>query len=214
MNAGHTSVHILLVIKMRKRQKRTFVITRGQIFFALLMAVVALTAAFEIGVSVGKKRIIDAEREVMRRSNPRWDSIVPESDEKNHPGDSENTEKKAVQQSDTEIQATMRIPTGGDLPIESPQEQPTEQRQTETSVAKYTVQIGTFSSHQNAEDLVALLKSYEYNSWLRPERTAEGELYSVFVGGFSIRDEAKQFGESLKNRLSFVTDYMVREISR
>ena len=107
----------------------------------------------------------------------------------------------------------MRMPTGGDLPIESLQEQPTKQRQTETSVAKYTVQTGAFSSRQNAEDLVALLKSYEYNSWLRPEPIAEGELYSVFVGGFCARDEAKRFGESLKNRLPFVTDYMVREIA-
>ena len=190
---------------MRKRQKRTFVVTRGQIFFALLMAVVALTAVFEIGVSVGKKRIIDAEREVMRRSNAKWDSTVPESDEKTSAADSSP---------DASTRAAMKIPTGGDLPIESPQERPTEQRQIETNISKYTVQIGTFGSNKNAEELVALLKSYEYNSWLRSEPTAEGAFYSVFVGGFSTRDEAKQFGESLKNRLSFVTDYMVREISR
>ena len=188
---------------MRKRQKRTFVVTRGQIFFALLMAVVAFTAVFEIGVSVGKKRIVDAERAAVRRGNANRNAAAPESDEKAPAADSSP---------DVSARAAMKIPTSGDLPIESLQEQPTEQRQNETSVPKYTVQIGSFGSNKNAEDLVALLKSYEYNSWLRPEQTEAGDIYSVFVGGFKTRDEAKQFGESLKNRLSFVMDYMVREI--
>ena len=78
----------------------------------------------------------------------------------------------------------------------------------------YTIQVGSFGLLQNAENLVAQLKSYEYKSWFKPEPSAEKMLYSVFVGGFKTRDEANQFGGSLRDRLSFIKSYMVREIQK
>ena len=110
------------------------------------------------------------------------------------------------------MRVASQIPIGGDLPIMPPEEQSEEQPQVASGSIYYTVQVGTFGARQNAENLVAKLKSYEYKSWMKEESSSEGTLYSVLVGGFSTRDEAKQFGDLLKNNLSFVSSYMVREI--
>ena len=89
---------------------------------------------------------------------------------------------------------------------------PTERLKVGKKELPYTAQVATFRSRQNAENLVEKLESYEYESWLEPEPYEKETLYSVFVGAFSTRDEAKQFGTLLQARLSFVTGYMVREI--
>jgi len=88
-----------------------------------------------------------------------------------------------------------------------------EQPKAEKKEAKYTVQVGTFSSYENAVDMVKLLESYEYtNAWLNPESDTEKTLYRVFVGRFDTKDEAEQFGRSLQETLSYVTEYKVKEI--
>ena len=120
--------------------------------------------------------------------------------------------RKTIQESDKRMRAASQMPIGGDLPIMTPEEQSEEQPQVAAGSVYYTVQVGTFGAHQNAENLVAKLKSYEYKSWSRPESSSGRTLYSVLVGGFSTRDEAKQFGDSLQNNLSFVSSYMVREM--
>lgn len=197
---------------MRKQKKSRLTVTRGQIFLALVVAAIALTAVFEIGVSVGKKRVIEAEQVAAQQNNMPWRSTVPASDEEapftDPPSEQATEAQKPAPQNDTPARAASQIPTGGEFPVIPPQKQPP----TGGKAVQYTVQVGTFSSYQSAEDLVALLKSYEYKSWLRPEPSTEQVLYSVFVGGFDTRDEAKQFGNSLRNRLLFVTDYVVREI--
>ncbi|MFC1716674.1 SPOR domain-containing protein [Candidatus Poribacteria bacterium] len=199
---------------MQKQKNKPLKI--GRIFLALIAAALVLTVVFEIGVWVGKKRIIEAEQAVAQRNDLPFRSTAPASDEEDSPADSSpeqaEEERKPARQTETSVRATLKIPTGGEFPAIPSQNQSTEQPQAGGEAAQYTVQVGTFGSQQNAEKLVALLKSYEYRSWLRPEPSAENMLYSVFVGGFNTRDEAKQFGSFLQARLSFVTSYMVREI--
>ena len=201
---------LLLEMEMQRQKKKPLKV--GRVFLALIAAAIVLTVVFEIGVSVGKKRVIEAEQEVAQRNDIPFRSTAPASDEEDSPADSSPEqaaeERKPERQSEASVHATLKIPTGGEFPaIPSP-----EQSQAGAEAAQYTVQVGTFGSQQNAEDLVALLKSYEYRSWLKPEPSAEKMLYSVFVGGFSARDEANRFGGFLQARLSFVTSYMVREI--
>lgn len=190
--------------------------------FALLITAISFAVIFEIGVSQGKKRLIEAERKAAQQNHVQGRSIMPVSGGKSLPEEpserregvetpTKRTESATKTEESAEVKPTRRdtqVPTGGELPIEPPQDQPIERSQT----VQYTVQVGTFGSRQNAEKLVALLKSYEYKSWLRVETAASGTLYSVFVGGFNTREKAKKFGGLLQNRLSFVTSYMVREI--
>lgn len=197
---------------MRKRKKRTFEVTRGQLFLVLILAAFALAAIFESGVSVGKKRLIAAEREVIQRGDM---SLIPTM---SVPSEGDRTwsdqtveERKPSRQSKAPVRAS-KIPIGGETPAIPPEDESTEQPQTSVKDVMYTIQVGTFGSLQNAENLVAQLKSYEYKAWFKPEPSAEKMLYSVFVGGFKIRDEAKQFGGSLRDRLSFIKSYMIREI--
>jgi len=80
--------------------------------------------------------------------------------------------------------------------------------------AKYTVKVGTFSSQKSAENLADLLKSSGYKSWLKSESLAGKTVYHVLVGEFDSVDKAKQFGNSLQEKSSYVTDYMIKEIQK
>jgi len=203
-------------MQKRKKQKRTFEVSRGQLFLVLIVAAVAFAAIFETGVSVGKKRLIAAEREVIQRSGMSLRPAIPVSNEADSSlrtsPDQTAEERKPSRQNKTQVRAASEIPIGGEMPAIPPADESVEQTQASVKDVMYTIQIGTFGSLQNAEKLVALLKSYEYNSWFKPEPSAERMLYSVFVGGFRTRDEAKQFGGLLQDRLSFVKSYIVREV--
>jgi len=52
-----------------RKQKNGYNITGGQIWLALIVAAIGITIAFEVGVSVGKKRVIEAEQESMQQNN-------------------------------------------------------------------------------------------------------------------------------------------------
>lgn len=199
---------------MRKRKKRTFEVTRGQLFLVLILAAFALAAIFEAGVSVGKKRLIAAERDAIQRSGMSLTPTIPAFNGGDRTrSDHTAEERKPSRQSKAPVRAS-KIPMGGETPAIPPEDESTERPQTSVKDVMYTIQVGAFGLLQNAENLVAQLKSYEYKAWFKPEPSAEKMLYSVFVGGFKTRDEAKQFGGSLRDRLSFIKSYMVREIKK
>lgn len=204
---------------MRKRRKRTFEVTTGQILAGLIIAALALTIAFEVGVSVGKKRVINAEREVMRQDNirmraateaPTEEDLPSKSspDQPTEPSEVEKAEPGSARQGGIQIPAAMKASTGGDLL----QRLPTERLKVGEKELPYTAQVATFRSRQNAENLVEKLESYEYESWLKPEPYAKEMFFSVFAGRFGTRDEAEQFGRSMQERLSYITHYRVRKI--
>ena len=168
-------------MQMQNRQKRIFEVTGAQIWVSLIIVAFALTIVFEVGVSVGKKRVIKAEKEAARQND---------------------IQRRAATSTSTEVKLPRRLST----------DQQVEQPAVEKKGVQYTVQVGTFGSHENAENLVNLIRSYEYKSWLRPESGTGETLYCVFVGRFDTSDEAEQFGELMRERLSYVNEYRVRKI--
>lgn len=195
-----------------QKQKRIFEVTVGQIGISLLIAAIALTAVFEAGVLVGKKRGVKAALEAEQQSGKQTHSPMKVSTEANLPGreSAEQLEPGEDRQSDTQSYPAEEVLTEPELPRNPLSEQPAEAL-TEKA-AQYTVQVGAFSSLQNAESLVNLLKSYEYESWLRPRSVEDKTLYFVFVGRFGAREEADRFGRLLQNRSSHITAYKVSKM--
>ena len=166
-----------------RKQKRVFEVTRGQIWATLIIGAISLTIVFEVGVSIGKKRVINAELEEERQGDIR----MPEP-------------KQGAAEANLS-------------PTRTPSKQPAKQLEAQEKKAQYTIQVGTFSSRQNAENLVNLLKSYEYISRLGfVESDAGKTFHCVFVGEFDTKDEADRFGKAMQERLSYIDDYRVREI--
>lgn len=191
---------------MPNKQKRKYEVSIGQIFLGLIIAALALTGVFELGVSVGKKRVVEAERAAQeggRKIRTAAKTSLGEVSSAHSPSD---------RFQDIREEGTGSVPLGGDMPIDVPEDESEEQLQVEAKPPQFTIQVGTFSSQANSENLVNLLKSYEYNSWVRPETSTDRTLYAVYVGGFSTRTEANQFGKSLQERMSFVTGFIVREL--
>jgi len=97
-------------------------------------------------------------------------------------------------------------------PTISPPKQP-EEPEVEESI-KYTVKLGTFSSQKNAENLVNALKSSGHNPWMKSESNETGTVYHVFVGKFDDINKAEEYGRSLQEKSPYITDYIIREVSR
>jgi cell division septation protein DedD len=99
-----------------------------------------------------------------------------------------------------------------DIPHKVPKPQIKEPLKDEVEKMEYTVQVGTFGSRKNAENLVKLLESYEYKSWMDIQTSPERTLYLVMVGSFKTKEEAEDFGNEIKTSLSYITDYRIRKI--
>ena len=121
-------------------------------------------------------------------------------------------EQEAALRGDIQTREAAKASTEVKSPHISSSDQSAEQSEVEEKGADYTVQVGAFNSRQNAENTVELLESYEYKPWLRPELDKEKTLYCVFIGKFDTKAEAEQFGKSLRETLSFITDYQVRKM--
>jgi len=195
-----------------QKQKRIFEVTVGQIGISLLIAAIALTAVFEAGVLVGKKRGVKAALEAEQQGDTQTQSPMKVLTEANLPGreSAEQLGPGEDRQSDTQSYPAEEVSTEPELSHNPLSEQPAEAL-TENA-AQYTVQVGAFGSLQNAESVVNLLKSYEYESWLRPRSVEDRTLYFVFVGRFGAREEADRFGRLLQNRSSHITAYKVSKI--
>ena len=60
----------------------------------------------------------------------------------------------------------------------------------------YTVQVGSFSQHRNAQSLLNKLLHYQYDAYL--EKDDSGRRYRVRIGKFSSREEASTLETRLK----------------
>ncbi len=196
-----------------QKQRRIFEVTVGQIGISLLVAAIALTAVFEAGILVGKKRAIKAILEAEQQGDTQKRSPMKVSTEAKLPGrepadqPSEQSEPGEDRQSNSQSYPAEEVLAEPELPSNPLSEQPAEALI--EKAAQYTLQVGVFSSRQNAEGLVNLLKSHEYESWLEPRPVADKTLYFVFAGRFDMPEEADKFGRLLQDELSYIADYKV-----
>ena len=167
------------------KEKRVFEVTRGQLWTTLVIAAIALAIVFELGVWVGKRRVISAERELTAQYNAQI---------------RENAERE----------------NSRSVPQASPPEQTEEASKTENKAksapGKYTIQVGTFRSRQNAADLSESLVAQEHESWLETDLNTGEALYCVFLGRFETKEEAEQYVRSLQEQSSDLTGYRIREL--
>lgn len=78
--------------------------------------------------------------------------------------------------------------------------------------AEYTVKLGTFASKANADSLISSLKASGYNPRISFEMDGDKKIYHVYIGKFNTSGEAKEYGRSLKEKETSVTDYMIKQM--
>ncbi|MDQ1318584.1 MAG: hypothetical protein QG588_2246, partial [Candidatus Poribacteria bacterium] len=68
----------------------------------------------------------------------------------------------------------------------------------------------TFRSYENAKKHFDSLKSSGYEPQLIKESDQGQTLCHVIVGNFDSENKAKQYGDTLREKLPYVNDYMIR----
>ena len=109
---------------------------------------------------------------------------------------------------------------GTDRQLEETQRKPDVSQASEppqtAEVVQYTVQVGSFSSYQNAAAMVNSLRGDGHTCWIGTELSSDSDttqkFYPVFVGRFRTKEAGDQIGKVLVRRLPSITRYMVREI--
>ncbi len=71
--------------------------------------------------------------------------------------------------------------------------------------------MGRFSSQENAEKLMNSLRSLGYNPRVTSEDIGGQKVHHVYIGNFDNSSKAKEFGESLQGKSSYITDFLIRE---
>lgn len=88
-------------------------------------------------------------------------------------------------------------PTGGEQSAVNPPKQPVEEFTTH-----FTIQVGAFSTLQNAEELKAKFEKEGYSSNIFTIVSNGKKLHKVWVGEFQTYDEAKRFTVEVKKKFS------------
>jgi cell division septation protein DedD len=196
----------------KQKQKSGFVVKTGYIVLLLIIFAIALAVTFEVGVYVGKERLINGEMEAMRQIETQT-PIVTKTVAKDTTTTNSNSDISKISDNlGTPIQSDNR-PSQSLPPKDLPNQSELETAKSSyTIIPQYTVQVGVFSSRQNAEKLVNMLKAYEYDSWVVSKADNEKSLYFVFNGKFETKEEAEKFGNNLKARLTYIKDFKVKKL--
>jgi len=193
-----------------EKQKRGFFVGIGYLVLFVIIFALALGLTFELGINIGKKRLIKEEMEAINQSSTPAPLITKAID---------NTSESVDKGSDVS-QTKNDTPTS--IPVDNqPSKNLVENKTPQTSettksdyiiTPRYTVQVGVFSSRQNAEKLANMLNAYEYDSWVMSKTDSQQTLHFVFNGRFEIKEDAEKFGKMLKERLTFINDYKIKKL--
>lgn len=220
---------------MKGRKRRTiYEITGKQIAVTLLIATFALTLVFFIGVYVGKNAVtnisfndqvsadtsgISEKFKETIRSAIRKNPVKEEkgTDEQKAPIEtllekpdifsSEARSNKNLDQKDT---ITDNIKP--DRKIETTSKEKEEPPKTKIDEKRYTVKVGTFTAYENAKKLFDSLKKSGYNPQIKMESNQEINFYHVIVGEFDSIEKAKEYGNSIRDKLEYINDYVIKEV--
>jgi cell division septation protein DedD len=79
----------------------------------------------------------------------------------------------------------------------------------------YAVQVGVSVNYENAEKFANIVKSNEYNPWIRPYLYNDRTSYGVYLGAFESREKAENFAQSVKEKLPhIINDYVIIEMKQ
>jgi cell division septation protein DedD len=80
--------------------------------------------------------------------------------------------------------------------------------------ADYSVRVGVFNYHENAQKLLNALNSNGYSAWTKTYEYNGKMAHSVYVGTFETKDMAKAFATSMKKELSYINDYVITGVKK
>jgi cell division septation protein DedD len=229
----------LMRLKNRKRRV-VYEITGKQIASTMLVATFALTFVFFVGVYIGYNRAINIDLNEQNSATTNIVSKLKQtikSQVQQNPVPTEQTDNAPKASNDTDIKkpeiftrfvkseknTEQQIPiTGVNQNIKSDQKTPQEATKNQgndepkkTEITddklKWTVKIGTFTAYGNAKRLFDSLKTSGYNPRLKSESDQQATVYHVTVGEFDNADKAKVYGDSMRKKLEYVNDYVIRE---
>ncbi len=161
--------------------ERTVEVSVFFIWAVTLIVLIIVTAAFELGVFVGRHHANSIKQM-----------------EQEYPSENAGT--------GSQVEETQRKPDG--YQVAEPSET--------AEVVQYTIQVGSFSSYNNAAALVNTLRGDGHTCWMEPESPSDTvqTVYRVFVGRFRTRKAGEQIGGVLVRRLPSIIGYTIKEIKR
>ena len=102
-------------------------------------------------------------------------------------------------------------PTGDTKPIQ--QETPVEPKQAEPVpkfMTKFTVQVGAFSTFQNAEQLRSKFEAEGYSSNIFTNASVGKKIHRVWVGEFQTKEEAVRFSDEIRRKFKLESIVVTR----
>ena len=229
----------LMRLKNRKRRV-VYEITGKQIAATMLVATFALTFVFFVGVYIGKNRAINIDLNEQNpttnivsklkqtiKSQIQQNPVPTEQTDNAQKASNDtgikkpeiftrlvksdkNTEQQSLPITDVNQNIKPDQKTSQDVAKNQGKDEPKKTEITDDKL-KWTVKIGTFTAYGNAKRLFDSLKASGYNPRLKSESDQQGTVYHVTVGEFDSEDKAKVYGNSMREKLEYVNDYVIKE---
>lgn len=164
--------------------------------------------------------IISPSPKIIRYVPAKVASKPPVAQMANQPsGTSATPQNNAVQKLTTGTPPTSPLTTSKPVTATKPKPLPKTQvdEPEETEVVEdteYSVKLGTFSSKDNASELVSKMKASGYNPRVVSETVDGKTIHHVYIGKFSNSEKAKDFGESLINESGNVKEYLIKKVPK
>lgn len=192
---------------MSNKDYRELQLSSSQLILIFIAILVLGIVVFLLGVSVGKKqgKIVEetqlAEKPVEQLTQPK---PVPQKESSDLISEELESHKKAgedkVQEEKIEAQSPAKPKVESSKPAVSSRDQ-----------NMYWIQVGAYSSQQNATNLAEDYKRRGYNAIIiDPSPSASRNLYRVRLGGYPTREAAEKARDELaRQENKKATDYLI-----
>lgn len=192
---------------MSNKDYRELQLSSSQLILIFIAILVLGIVVFLLGVSVGKKqgKIVEetqlAEKPAEQITQPK---PVPQKESSDPISEELESHKKAGEEKVQEEKIKAQPPAKSKVESSRPAASSRVQNM-------YWIQVGAYSSQQNANNLVEDYKRRGYNAIIiEPSPTASRKLYRVRLGGYPTREEAEKARDALAQQENKkVTDYLI-----
>jgi DedD protein len=75
----------------------------------------------------------------------------------------------------------------------------------------YSIRVGVFSSKENADEVTKLMKSKNYDPWIKYDTSTKEAPNQVYIGRFKTKKEADRFGELMKKELPWTKGSIIEK---